>query len=80
VGHFFLFCNVFRVSRAPELVWAGVFLALAGSTIALGVPGWPATVAASLATTVVVVTLEMRKPSYHGIGWRRINPTLLERG
>ncbi|WP_156346572.1 hypothetical protein [Verrucomicrobium spinosum] len=23
IGHFFLFCNVFRIGRKPELVWAG---------------------------------------------------------
>lgn len=26
-GLFFLFCNVFRVARKPELLWACVFLA-----------------------------------------------------
>ena len=26
VGHFFLFCNVFRVRTRLELIWAGIFL------------------------------------------------------
>jgi hypothetical protein len=76
IGHFFLFCNVFRLSRPLELVWAAVFVVLAGSTAATHYPGWAATTAISLAATVVVVAVEMRKPSYHGILWQRINPGL----
>ena len=76
VAHFFLFCNVVRMARPLELVWAATFLALAASTLALDVPGWPITTAVSLAVTLVVVALQIRKPSYHGIGWQRINPGL----
>ena len=78
VAHFFLFCNVFRISRPLELLWAGVFLILAGSTVAWNAPGWLATVLVSACVTVAVVVLEMRKPSYHGVGWRRVNPRLRE--
>jgi len=28
--------------------------------------------------TVAVVVVEMCKPSYHGVGWQRINPRLRE--
>ena len=76
VGHFFLFCNVFRVSRALELAWAGVFVTFAGATLALDSPGWLVTAGVSLAATVLVVALEIRKPSYHGLGWQRVNPGL----
>jgi hypothetical protein len=76
VGHFFLFCNVVRMARALELAWSGAFLALAAGTLLAGTPGWPITVAISLAVTVVVVALQVRKPSYHGIAWSRINPGL----
>ena len=76
LAHFLLFCNVFRIARSLELVWAGVFTALAGGTIAAEKPGWIITAAASFAVTIIVVVLEMRKPSYHGIGWSRINPKL----
>ena len=34
VAHFFLFCNVVRMARPLELVWAATFLALAASTLA----------------------------------------------
>ena len=76
LAHFFLFCNVFRMARSSELVWAAVFVVLAGGTIVQDVPGWGLTAAISLGVTVVVVILEMRKPSYHGIAWQRINPDL----
>ena len=76
VGHFFLFCNVFRIARRSELLWAVVFVALALLTISSGRPGWPATIAISFTVTVVVIGLALRRPSYHGIGWRRLNPEL----
>lgn len=76
VAHFFLFCNVVRMARPFELTWAAVFLALACATLLTEAPGWPITTGVSLAVTVVVVVLQMRKPSYHGLGWQRINPGL----
>jgi hypothetical protein len=74
--HFFLFCNVFRLARPPELVWAGIFVACAAATIAADTPGWLITTCVSLLTTATVIALEMRKPSYHGVGWERLNPHL----
>jgi hypothetical protein len=76
VAHFFLFCNVVRMARPYELAWAAVFLPLASSTMLAGAPGWPVTTAASLAVTVAVVVLQMRRPSYHGVAWQRVNPGL----
>lgn len=76
LANFFLFCNVFRISRPLELAWSGVFVALASGTILFGFPGWLLTVAISLCITVGAVAIEMRKASYHGIGWRWINPGL----
>src|SRR6516165_1011507 len=76
LGHFFLFCNVIRMARPLELVWAGMFVALAGATVALETPGWLVTAVLSLLVTVVVVVVELRKPSYHGVAWQWINPGL----
>ena len=76
VAHFFLFCNVFRMSRPLELVWAAAFVALAGSTVVSEAPGWIVTVVGSLVVTVAVIAIEMRRPSYHGIAWERLNPRL----
>ena len=76
VGHFFLFCNVFRLGRRLELIWASVFVVLAGSTLSSGFPGPAMTLGATLATTLGVITAQLRAPSYHGLGWQRINPNL----
>jgi len=78
VGHFFLFCNVFRIARKPELIWAAVFTVPTGSTVLTGMPGWIATFALSFLVAVVLIYLETNKPDYHGIGWQSINPGLRE--
>ena len=74
VAHFFLFCNVFRISRALELAWGALFAVLAGATVTTGLPGWPISALIALFATVVIVVLEMRKASYHGIFWQVVNP------
>lgn len=76
VGHFFLFCNVFRISRVSELAWAAVFVGLCSASFQWGQPPWMATAGLSFAVTCLVIMLELPKPSYHGIGWRKINPRL----
>jgi hypothetical protein len=76
LAHFFLFCNVVRLARPLELGWALVFVVFAGGTIVADLPGWPLTAIGSLVVTVVVVAVEVRKPSYHGVGWQRLNPGL----
>lgn len=76
VSHFFLFCNVFRISRPLELAWALVFVFLCAGTLTLSIPPWSITFVLSAAATVVVISLEVLKPSYHGVGWQWINPSL----
>jgi catechol 2,3-dioxygenase-like lactoylglutathione lyase family enzyme len=76
VAHFFLFCNVLRLSRPPELIWAACFAALAVAATARGAVTWPVAFAASVALTLVLALLELCKPSYHGVGWERVNPRL----
>ena len=78
VGHFFLFCNVFRLARRLELAWATIFIGLCGSQIAAGQPGVTVTLLCTLVTTGIVIASQLRNPSYHGIGWQRINPKLLD--
>ena len=78
VGHFFLFCNVFRISRPLELIWAAFFLSLSIMTITVGYPGWMLTVVTSLILSIGFIIWETKLPSYHGIFWHRINPQLEE--
>ncbi len=76
VGHFFLFCNVFRISRLPELTWAIIFIGLSTATILVGQPGWLVTALCLLIATIGIILLEIRKPFYHGVFWRTWNPDL----
>jgi hypothetical protein len=76
VAHFFLFCNVTRMSRIPELIWGTIFVLLFSSSLKQGIPSWGTAIGISLATTIVLIVLETRKESYHGIFWEKINPEL----
>jgi hypothetical protein len=76
--HFFLFCNVLRLSRALEPIWAGVFAGLAVATLSFSSLSWPVVFAISAMVTVVLAIVEARRPSYHGVGWQKLNPRLPE--
>jgi hypothetical protein len=77
-GHFFLFCNVIRMSRIPELIWGGVFTGACISSLQFGTPPLAMALSLSVVATAVLVFLELRKPSYHGVFWRKVNPHLPE--
>jgi hypothetical protein len=78
IGHFFLFCNVFRIGRKPELVWAGTFIVLAA--LSLGMEWLDLRVALGLALglSISLILREMSLLRYHGIFWQRVNPGLPE--
>lgn len=76
IGHFFLFCNVFRLPRSLELTWAAVFVLVSTPVLFEGVLKWPVWLAVICTCTVVVVLAAMRMKSYHGVMWHRINPDL----
>ena len=78
VGHFFVFCNVIRMARQLELVWALQFLLLSLSTLLVGSPSWLQTFSLAFASTLVLIVMQLRKPSYHGVYWKRLNPNLPE--
>jgi Na+-transporting NADH:ubiquinone oxidoreductase subunit NqrD len=77
VAHFFLFCNILRMSRPMELIWAAVFSSLAVCSIQKLTP-WAWTFGISVGIAVIVGIIETRRPSYHGVGWKRLNPKLPE--
>lgn len=79
VIHFFLFCNVFRIPQAMELVWSVFFVLLAGMTILVNFPSWIATFTVSLSLSSLLVWRTIRRDDYHGICWKRWNPGLREK-
>jgi hypothetical protein len=78
VVHFFLFCNVLRMSRPLELIWAAVFVAVAVGATAYGLPSWPLVFGLSAVLTLALAIIEARRPSYHGVCWQALNPQLPE--
>lgn len=76
VGHFFLFCNVFRVRRRPELLWAGTFVINCSIWLLVGCIDVAGMLGSQIAVTLGVIVNELRSPSYHGICARAINPMI----
>lgn len=76
VAHFFLFCNVVRMSRLSELIWAGAFVILTSLSLVFNLFSWWLAAASNVLLTVTLVFIELRKPSYHGIFWKKVNPGL----
>lgn len=66
LGTFFLFCNVFRVRRNAELVWAVSFLVNAVAWLQVA-PSLVGIVVTQSVLTAVVIACEVRSPGYRGI-------------
>lgn len=74
--HFFLFCNVFRVVRRRELLWAIVFILNVGLWLSLGRLDWFLVVSCQLPVSVGIIAWEIKTARYHGILAHRLNPRL----
>jgi hypothetical protein len=77
-AHFFLFCNIFRVVRRRELIWATIFVANVGFWILLGQLNWFNVLACQLPVTTGVIAWEVRAARYHGIFADRLNERLAD--
>ncbi len=73
--HFFLFCNVFRIKRVPELIWSSVFL---GSVYyySRGYLELLMMFAICEGVAVVLIIASVLREDYHGIMWKTFNPQL----
>ena len=71
VFHFFLFCNVFRVRRRLELIWAGLLVVNVVTFRWSGEFTWLRARAVQTVVTLIVLALTIRSPDYRGIGARR---------
>ena len=71
--HFFLFCNVVRIRRSYELLWAATFIVNLVAWQLTGAISWPGVLAAQTPVTLLAIAAEMRSRRYHGVGWRWIN-------
>jgi hypothetical protein len=75
-AHFFLFCNVFRVVRRRELIWAAVFVVNVGFWLLLGRLDGFKVLVCQLPISAVIIAWEIRAARYHGILADRVNPAL----
>jgi len=76
VGHFFLFCNVFRIARRRELFWAALFVLNVGFWIWYGRLVWNEVMFCQLPFSAAVILDELRRSGYHGVFADKINPRL----
>jgi hypothetical protein len=76
VAHFFLFCNVFRVARHHELIWAILFVANVLLLAHWQELDWPAVLVTQVPITTAIIFVELRSATYHGIFARQLNPQL----
>lgn len=68
--HFFLFCNVFRIHRSAELIWAAAF-ALNVAAWASDAPlAWTSVLLIQTPITAVLIYWAFRRDDYHGVLWR----------
>jgi hypothetical protein len=74
LGHFFLFCNVFRIHRSYELVWAAVFMVNVAAWSMGADFHWLRVLAAQTPLTALLIALECRSERYHGIFSRAGSP------
>src|SRR6058998_2943721 len=58
--HFFLFCNVFRVLRRRELIWAALFLLNVGFWLLMVRLDWFTVLACQLPVSVGVIAWEVK--------------------
>lgn len=78
LGHFFLFCNTFRIGGERSLIWVAAFL--------LNVFWWGTTqlhvahLVGQLAVTAILIANCVLGRNYHGFACQRINPTNFRSG
>lgn len=72
--HFFLFCNVFRIHRQYELIWAAVFVMNVMAWTLSGNLNWWYILAVQSPVTLTFIVLEIVSDRYHGILCHRNKP------
>ncbi len=75
-GHFFLFCNILRLIRRLELIWAVLFILNLGIWFCLQRLTGPRVLLCQLPVTFIVILVALKATRYHGIFAKRLNPRL----
>ncbi len=75
-SHFFLFCNVFRIVRRRELIWAVLFILNIGAWLWFEQLMWAHVLGCQLPIAIFLIIADIKAPGYHGIFANRLNPQL----
>lgn len=75
-GHFFLFCNIVRIRRTFEVVWAGLFISNIAAWLWFAELSWIRVLCVQLPITACLIFAETRSARYHGVLAPRTNPRL----
>jgi len=67
LGHFFLFCNVFRIGTRLELGWTTAFVVNFTAWLVCDAFTWAAVLATQAPITVAVLGYALVQPGYHGV-------------
>lgn len=68
LGHFFLFCNVFRVRRRDEMIWSACFLVVFAGLVLSERFTWSTLLAVQTPLTLLAIGKEIASESYRGVG------------
>ena len=66
LGNFFLFCNVFRLHGAVELIWSGIFIANSAAWLWLS-PSLAGIFLCQMPITFGVIAHTVSRPDYRGV-------------
>jgi hypothetical protein len=69
LGHFFLFCNVFRIARELELLWSAIFMTDVGMWVGLESFTWSRVLLTQTPVTILLIALTVFRTDYHGVGY-----------
>ncbi|MFQ5931356.1 MAG: hypothetical protein ACE5MM_03005 [Nitrospiraceae bacterium] len=76
LGHFFLFCNVFRIRPIYELIWTGVYLVNMLYWLLYAELSWVAALTVQTPVTIALILLELRSPHYRGAFYQKVRAQL----
>ncbi len=76
LGHFFIFCNVFRIRPIYELVWTGAYLVNMAYWLLFREFSWLGVLSVQTPLTLTLIVLELRSPRYHGAFYQKVQAKL----
>jgi hypothetical protein len=80
LGHFLLFCNLFRVGGERSLIWIAALFINVLARIYFGEFSWLSIILTQLPVTALLIIHTVLGRNYHGVGCEWINPDRFREG